>query len=251
MKRKPSTDGPLTDEDMAWLTDGDVDVVSLASRAVAELRAARLRITSLEAARTRAVEALGEACDTAEMLYTESRELEPVRLGRTMVDASNVPEALAEWRALATSALATSALAPVGPRPAMTEGEGEREALGYLVRFGDGERATLHFYRHDAEANASFVGHGADVVPLYADLGARTLPPAPACDGCIRGLPTRACAVSGAPVHRDEDHSFTCRALPPAPVEPPSVTQAPSTRRHAVDEGSRSRAGRRAGDDLG
>lgn len=47
--------------------------------------------------------ALIEACDIAETLYTEFNELERVRLGRAMVDASDVPEHLERLRSLATS----------------------------------------------------------------------------------------------------------------------------------------------------
>lgn len=34
-----------------------------------------------------------------------------------------------------------------------------------------------------------------------------------ACSGCRDGLPTRPCAITGAPQHRGPDHTFPCRAV--------------------------------------
>lgn len=58
-----------------------------------------------------------------------------------------------------------------GPGPAQADAPDVEpgEPLGYLVRFGHGDRAGLQFHRRDADRQAAFVGNGATVVPLVAE----------------------------------------------------------------------------------
>lgn len=58
-----------------------------------------------------------------------------------------------------------------GPGPAQTDAPDVEpgEPLGYLVKFGHGDRAGLQFHQRDADAQARFIGNGATVIPLVAE----------------------------------------------------------------------------------
>ncbi len=190
----------LTDVQLAtlahWAGDShrcDMDAAAMVIRAVAELRAARLHIASLEAARTRAVEALGEACDTLENaadLLSESVDREELREER---------DRIVRLRAIA----AESAHAPVEPRPAMTEGD---EQGWLVVRVLETDPPEL-WRGPFGEMEAIFESAGINWTDTYL---ARIVV-GPRHDG--RG-------------RIDERRDLDARTLPPAPVEPLTVLAA-------------------------
>jgi hypothetical protein len=77
----------------------NLDTRDTATRVMLQRMGAALCDATAEVTRLRA--ALGEALDMAEMMYTEFTALERVRLDRTMVDASGVPDHIARLRTLA------------------------------------------------------------------------------------------------------------------------------------------------------
>lgn len=110
--------------------------------------------------------------------------------------------------------------APFGPGPAQADAPDVEpgEPLGYLVRFGHGARAGLQFYGRDADAQASFIGNGATVVPLVDEAIVTKLRAELAEVTRQRDLARRGCIC---PNYGVRSHHGMCPALKPEPPTSP------------------------------
>lgn len=118
-----------------------------------------------------------------------------------------------------------------GPGPAQTDAPDVEpgEPLGYLVKFGHGDRAGLQFYQRDADAQARFIGNGATVIPLVAEADVVKLRDELATAIRQRDLARRGCLCDD---YGARGHHGACPALKPLPPPDPP----PRCLRHHVDE---------------